>query len=787
MSAVVASGEWLVGGGETGRLIRAMDWSHTPLGPRADWSPSLRTVVQLVVETRFPMALLWGPEFILLYNDAFRIIAADRHPAAMGRGSREVWPEVWDINEPILAAVTGRGETIYLEDKCFPIDRNGRREDAFFTLCYSPVRDAAGAVVGTLVVLQETTTQVAERRRLEQERERALDAFENGDPCAVLDSQFRYVLVNRAQEASSGKRRDEILGRRIWDVWPEAADRRFQFWDVYHRVMRDRVPEQFEEHFPPLDLWAEINVVPTSEGGIAAFFRRINDRKKAQAALRASEEKFGKAFHANVAGVAITRLSDGCYLDVNDRLLELTGFRRDELVGTTSSALVWKHPEDRARFVRGAREGSGASAEYVFLRSNGEEWIGLVSAHVIEIEDQPVVVSSVIDITERKRAEDLLQVANSALAEADRQKDEFIAILSHELRNPLAPIRYALPVLEREPIGETARRAVQVIGRQVEHLTHLVDDLLDVSRITRGKIDLRPEQVTLESLVSAAVEAASPAIAAARHSLEIAVSDEPVWLRVDRARMTQVLTNLLNNSAKYTPRGGRIEIDACREEGRAVVRVRDNGMGIPADALPHVFGMFRQVDRPDKSQGGLGIGLGLVKRLVEMHGGSVEASSEGCGQGAEFVVAVPVADDPGPGEDQPEAGQPMGDRSLKVLVVDDNADLADMLGLVVRAAGHDVRKALDGRSAISAARAFRPDVVLLDLGLPVLNGIEVGRELRRMPETAGARLVALTGWGQADDRRQTRDAGFDDHLTKPTDPARLIEMLRDFAARSGGR
>jgi PAS domain S-box-containing protein len=391
-------------------------------------------------------------------------------------------------------------------------------------------------------------------------------------------------------------------------------------------------------------------------------------------------------------------------------------------------------------------------------------------------------VAVVRDVTELKRTEGALREANARLAEADRRKDEFIAILSHELRNPLAPIRYALPVLAREQLGESGARAVQVIGRQVDHLTRLVDDLLDVSRITRGQIDLKREYVNVATVLSEAVESASPAIAAARHTLKMAVTDEPIWLHADPARLAQVVTNLLNNSAKYTPRGGEIRVEARQDDGHAIISVRDTGIGIPEHALSTLFEMFRQVDHPNKSQGGLGIGLALSKRLIEMHGGSIEARSAGAGHGAEFVVRLPVA-----GVEQGQAieqrvAPSAGGRRLKVLVVDDNADLVDMLALVVSGLGHDVRKALDGQSAVSAARSYRPDVVLLDLGLPAMSGMDVARELRRHKETADARLVALTGWGQAEDRRQTEEAGFDHHLTKPTDPATLAELLARFAA-----
>ena len=339
------------------------------------------------------------------------------------------------------------------------------------------------------------------------------------------------------------------------------------------------------------------------------------------------------------------------------------------------------------------------------------------------------VVGAVVvfrDVTDERRTAEALRKANATLAEADRRKDEFIAVLSHELRNPLAPIRYALPLLAEEPLGERGRRATAVIERQVAHVVRMVDDLLDVSRITTGKIELRRDVFTLGSIVSTAVEAASPAIAAARHSLEIAVPDEPIWLHVDPARISQAMTNLLNNSAKFTPQGGRIRLEASADEASVTIRVIDNGIGLDREALGTVFDMFRQASDRNGSQGGLGIGLTLAKQLVEMHGGTIEAHSQGVGQGAEFAIRLPLAVAKASTTEQqtrPSAHAPRG--RVKVLVVDDNVDLVEMLSMVVEAAGHHVRKAFDGRSGISAALEYQPDLILLDVDAPPTVSSEV--------------------------------------------------------------
>ena len=457
----------------------------------------------------------------------------------------------------------------------------------------------------------------------------------------------------------------------------------------------------------------------------------------------------------------------------------LLGYAAEEMLGKPVTVLV---PADRldeeerilARLWAGQRV---EHLETVRVTKDGRRIdVSLTISPLKDAGGRVVGASKIMrDITERKRAE-------QALREADRRKDEFIAILSHELRNPLAPIRYALPLLQRERLSESGARAVGVIDRQARALTMLMDALLDVSRISRGTIELRREHFTLEAILKAAVEAASPAIAAARHTLKVVVPAEPIRLHGDPTRLAQVFTNLLNNSAKFMPSPGEIALEAQRQDGQAIICVRDAGIGLSEHTLSTVFEMFRQVNAPEAAQGGLGIGLALAKRLVEMHGGSIEARSAGVGQGAEFIVRVPVAVDarvPTIAQAPTQAG--VSGRRLKVLIVDDNSDLVEMLSAVVVSLGHDVRTASDGPDAVSAALAFRPDVVLLDLGLPIMSGIDVARELRRQPDTASAHLVALTGWGQAEDRRQTQEVGFEHHLTKPTDPATLERLLAQFA------
>jgi PAS domain S-box-containing protein len=365
------------------------------------------------------------------------------------------------------------------------------------------------------------------------------------------------------------------------------------------------------------------------------------------------------------------------------------------------------------------------------------------------------------------------------LRQADRRKDEFLATLAHELRNPLAPIRNGLAVLRLAGPGKPTGDVRAMMERQVAHLVRLVDDLLDVSRITRNRLELRKQRVALADVLHNAIDTSRPALEQAAHTLSLTLPGTAVDLEADPVRLAQVFSNLLNNSARYTPRGGRISLVAELQGREVSVRIRDNGLGIPTEALSQVFEMFAQVDRGSSdSQGGLGIGLTLVRRLVEMHGGTVEASSEGPGLGSEFVVRLPLAGDgEGSASDRSPAPGPGAGAPLRVLVVDDNPDAAESLHLMLDLMGHEVRTASDGEGALSRAEELRPDIVFLDIGLPGLSGYEVCRQMRQQEWSRSARIVALTGWGQEDDRRRSREAGFDHHLVKPVDPDELAALL----------
>jgi PAS domain S-box-containing protein len=616
-----------------------------------------------------------------------------------------------------------------------------------------------------------------------------------GDALISCDLEGRITFFNAVAAALTGWAPDDALGKPLASVFRIIDERTGQpAEDLLLRVLSERraillgnhtaLLARDDSHVAIEDSAAPIRDDAGNITGVVIVFHDVTEKQRLRQRTEEIDARFKALFDYSPDAVMLTG-PEGHVLRANPAACEMFGMTEVELCARGRAGIL---DLDDRRWERAMTErqaaGTLANVELGYLRANGERFPGETTSVLVSNASDPYAFVIVRDISGRKRAEEALLEANAVLSESDRRKDEFIAILSHELRNPLAPIRYAVPLLKQEQLGERAGRALTVIERQTENLPRLVDDLLDTSRIRQGKIELRREYVTVAAVLSAAVEAASPAILAARHKLSMVAPDDPLWLHVDATRVAQVVTNLLQNSAKFTPQGGEIWLSARREDGRVVISVRDNGVGIPAQALPTVFDMFQQFDRSERpSQRGLGIGLALAKRLVEMHAGTIEASSAGQGRGTEFAIRLPIVQQaPASVQEAGSEAAVSGQPRLRVLVVDDNVDLVDMLTMVVEGAGHEVRKALDGGSAVSTALEFHPDLVFLDLGLPVKSGIEVATELRRHPEFENTRLVALTGWGQTEDRRRCEEAGFNDHLTKPTDPAELERILADVAA-----
>ena len=437
------------------------------------------------------------------------------------------------------------------------------------------------------------------------------------------------------------------------------------------------------------------------------------------------------------------------------------------------------HPDDREERLKRVRRAIASrepyEAEYRILTDGSPRWV--ISRGTIEYDDAGVpkhFTGVLVDITSRKRAEE-------ALLEADRQKNAFLVQLAHELRNPLAAVRNAARIIrQNQATADNTEWAGDLIERQVKLLTRLIDDLLDISRISRNRLELRRQKIDLKDLINSAVEIATPLIEQRSHTLNINIPSEPVFLFVDFARLTQAVANLLTNAAKYTDPKGLIEVRAYKQDEKIVISVRDNGIGIHASLLPKVFSMFFQVDSSiERAQGGLGLGLSLVKSLVELHGGEVEAHSEGIGRGSEFVLRVPIQHIAE--AEHSLAGRPddlgISKVTRRVLVVDDNADAAESLALFLRIAGHVVSTAFDGEQALETAEQFRPDIALVDLGLPQLNGYEVCHRIRQTDWGKSVMLIAQTGWGRDEDKKLSREAGFDGHLVKPTDPITVLRIV----------
>ena len=503
----------------------------------------------------------------------------------------------------------------------------------------------------------------------------------------------------------------------------------------------------------------------------------ITERKEAQTVLLRQAAIFEHLSDA----IVITDLR-GNITDFNVGGERMLGYRMREILGRPVALFL---PPEEALGIR--RETLAALAaegtwrgELPFVRRDGSRGVceTVVKPLANARGDIYGAVSINRDITERRRAEQQLTRLNLELSKADRRKDEFLATLAHELRNPLAPMRNVLEILRLKEFADPQLNwARDVFDRQLQHMTHLVDDLLEVSRITQGKLELRKQRLELARAMQSAMEAARPTVQASSHHLSVTLPREPLYLVADPTRLSQMILNLLNNAAKYTPPGGSISLAAEREGDEAVIVVRDSGIGIPSEHLDSVFEMFSQLAPAlDRSQGGLGIGLALVRGLAELHGGTVAAFSDGPGKGSEFVIRLPLTKTASLPSDSAPAEAPHA-AGLRVVIVDDNADAADSLAMVLELEGHNVRTAGDGIAGLELIGAFAPQAVILDIGLPLLNGYEVARRIRQDYPDTGIVLIAVTGWGQQQDKRTAVAAGFDHHFTKPVDPGELQRVL----------
>ena len=613
------------------------------LGDVKHWAPQLRTLTEIMFASNQPMFLVWGERRSLLYNDAYAVILGDRHPGAFGMPIDLVWNDVWDVVGPIMERAY-LGCATHMDDLTLNMIRHGVREEAHFSFSYTPISsDHAGRTLGVFCACSEITDSVKAAQALRQLQARdarlreVLDAMSEG--FVVMDDQFRIVEINAEGIRLDGRPKAELLGRSHWELWPASVGTPVEA--AYRQVAAEKQPVQVRHHYvgEGHDVWIEMRAYPVV-GGVAAFYRNVTALEHANQALRHSDDLFRAAMQAT--GVLWTNDAEGRMSGPQPGWAGLTGQTEAEYQGFGWTAAV--HPDEAQATLDGWLLAVAERRTFVFehrVRRFDGEWRRFTVRAVPVFETGGALrewVGVHIDITEAAQAA-------QALRNADRRKDEFLATLAHELRNPLGPIRTAAHLLAQPDLPPEKLAWISgVVARQTRTMSRLLDDLLDTSRISSGRLTLRPERVTLDSVVQEAVETVRALIDARRHTLELVLPATTLTLQVDPMRVVQVLGNLLANAAKYTDDGGTIRLEATQVGDAIHIAVIDSGVGITPESLPGIFEMFGQVAGTlDRSEGGLGIGLALTKSLVEMHGGSIRAFSAGLGRGSRFEVSLPAA------------------------------------------------------------------------------------------------------------------------------------------------
>lgn len=718
-----------------------------------------------------------------------------------GKSMRELVPDHDDHWFEIYGKVATSGESIRF---CNEAKQLGRWFDVYATRVGGAESRKVAVIFNDITSRKQAE---AERERLlrevESERERLIDVFQHAPSfmCVLTGPDHVVERVNDRYDKLVGNR--DLVGKPIREALPEIERQGFvELLDEVYRtgepfvgtdlpvLLQQRPGEAPEERI--VDFVYQALRSPDGEvTGILAQGIDLTDRKLAEQQLREHEQRF-RMLVEQVEDYAIFMTdTEGRATSWNEGVLRVLGFEEEEFLGQDIIPTIFT-PEDVARGVpqaelaEAAATGSSNNDRWMRRKDGTYFWAAGVTTGLHDEAGKLLGFMKVMrDQTERKQIEDELREVAAELSEADRRKTEFLATLGHELRNPLAPIRTGLEAIKLAKHDPAMLEEVRsTMERQVQQMVRLIDDLLDVSRITQGKLELRTCRVAMTDVVQSAVEATRPYIDEAGHELTVTLPEKTIFVDADPNRLAQVFSNLLNNSTKYTPDGGHIWLTVERQDGDVMVTVKDDGVGIPAEMLDEIFEMFTQIDRPlEKGHSGLGIGLTLVKRLVELHNGRIKVQSAGPDQGSEFSVRLPIliesaAIDSVPAEPNSKSTQ------HRILVVDDNQAAANMLQMVVKMLGNEVRTAYDGEQAIEVAADFLPDVILMDLGMPRMNGYEAAREIRNQSWGKDILLVALTGWGQDEDRERTQEAGFNHHLVKPAEPAAIQQLLQDYQSTS---
>ncbi|RZL12006.1 MAG: PAS domain S-box protein [Rubrivivax sp.] len=799
-------------------LLAGTAWHRdaaTPPPPATDLrdtSPQSRErLIEVFRQVPSFMCVLSGPDHVYEW-------ANDRHNAhlggrqVMGKPVREALPEVAAQGFiELLDQVYRTGESYVGHHLPVVLQRHpdGTAETRYVDVVYQALRGADGRPSGILVQGVDITEQTLAQAALRQKEDRLKLLVDGIQDYAVIVTDPQGVITEWEAGAASitGYEAQEAIGQTLDLIFSDAdvssgvpdheqqdalrlgrvKDKRWHVGKHGHRFFADGVTTPLHD----------------ADGALMGFGKIFRDVSADQTATQqlaelmaasARRERLYETILSNTPDLVYVFDLEHRFIYANAVLLRMWGKTWDEAIGKNCLELGYEpwHAAMHGREIeqvkatrqpiRGEVPFSGTFGrriyDYIFVPILGPD--GEVEA----------VAGTTRDVTEMHETAEFLR-------EQDQRKDEFLATLAHELRNPLAPVRNGLEILRLSgDLNEKAARARDMMTRQVGHMVRLIDDLMDVSRVSRGKVALQPERLRLATIVDTAIETSRPLIEAARHALVVSMPEPDLPLDGDLTRLAQVLGNLLNNAAKYTPEGGRIELSARSDGPRHVlIRVQDNGVGIPPDMLPRVFDLFTQVGRDlARAQGGLGIGLSLARKLVEMHGGTLDAQSTGPDQGAAFDVRLPLATVDADAVRDPEdrtqtplitsSTTPSAGQRLRVLVVDDNVDAAETLTLLLQMAGHHTLAAHDGPAALALTDRWTPDAVFLDIGMPGMSGYELLERLRLRPDLTGATFVALTGWGSEDDRRLAHEAGFDFHLTKPADPARVGDILSSLAPRT---
>src|SRR5919106_1051588 len=698
------------------------------------------------------------------------------------------------IESPATSALR-EGKVVGLANHTLLITQDGTEKSIVYTA--APIHNANGEVVGVALVFRDIT----DRRLQEQLLQDTLNYAEAilatlREPFIVLDDNLRIKTANRSFYAAFKVSPKETEGKFIYDLGNGQWDLP-ELRTLLKEVLSNNHPIhdfEVEQTFPEIGhrvirlnarRLASVNSKPDL---ILLAIEDITDRHHAEIAMRNSEMRFRRLFETAKDGILILQSNTGKITEANPFISELLGYRSDELIGKElwQIGLFQDIQSSQTAFRQLQEQGYIRYHNLPLETKTGRKVEVEFVSNLYNVDHQPVIQCNIRDNTEHHQLE-RAQAQAEALVDLHRRKDEFLAMLSHELRNPLAAITNAVELLDLERDEAIQRKARTIIRRQVGNLVVLVNDLLEVSRVLSGRIQLHQEELDLRGVAQQAVETARTLIDQRKHRLTVALPEEPAWILGDAVRLEEVIVNLLSNAAKYTPEGGDVWLGIEEEGDEVVIRVRDTGVGIAPDLLPQIFDLFTQAQRTlDRSQGGLGVGLTVVRKVIEMQGGTTEAHSSGLGQGSEFIVRLPALRSPAGQAKSFAAKRPQPVQTWRVLVVDDNADSADSTAAILETSGHEVEVAYSAQQALEMAVEYQPDIMLLDIGLPGMDGYEVAKHVRQTLELKEMWLIAITGYGQESDRQRSRAAGFDEHVVKPVDWRQLEELLASLMKRQRG-